>query len=285
MFESLSSASPASLQAKVAVLSNSESALRAANLAKRLQLPLIHELSDAGSAQMPANCVALLQFCEGRLQLQPVDTKQSGPVFVDFAGGANAYRLQGGAELIAKAVRGRSKQPLRVLDATAGLGRDSLVLASRGFQVDMLERSPIVTALLADGIERGINSADPRLEQIVRLMTLRNADALDYLRSLKDDETPDVIYLDPMFPPTEKTALVKKEMRLFQQLFHGLDEHLDESYGELLTLAKKSTRLRVVVKRPRKAEFLAGQTPNYALEGKSVRFDVYTASAQITCES
>lgn len=281
MFETLNGFS----QAKVAVLSNSESALRAAKLAEQLQLPLIHELSNDTGAQMPANCVALLQFCEGRLQLQPVDTKQSGPVFVDFAGGANAYRLQGGAELIAKAVRGRSKEHLRVLDATAGLGRDSLVLASRGFQVDMLERSPIVAALLADGLERGINSADARLEPIVRLMTLRNVDALDYLRDLKDSETPDVIYLDPMFPPTEKSALVKKEMRLFQQLFHGVDEHHDDSCGELLTLAKSCARLRVVVKRPRKAEALAAQAPNYALEGKSVRFDVYAVSTQIVRES
>jgi 16S rRNA (guanine1516-N2)-methyltransferase len=256
---------------KVAVLSESESMQRAASLAAQLRLPLIQTLS----AQLPADCVALLQFCAGRLQLQPVDAKQSGPVFVDFTGGANAYRLQGGAELIVKAVRGRSKENLRVLDATAGLGRDSLVLASRGFQVDMLERSPIVAALLADGLERGANSVDARLEQIVSLMTLHNTDALIYLRKLKENDRPDVIYLDPMFPPTEKSALVKKEMRLFQQLFHGLDER----YDELLILAKNCARLRVVVKRPRKAEALAGQTPNYALEGKSVRFDVYTATA------
>jgi len=283
MSESLTGSSPGSLQdylhVMVAVLSNSESALRAANLAKQLQLPLIHEISEEPIAQLPVDCVALLQFCAGRLQLQPVDTKQSGPVFVDFAGGANAYRLQGGAELIAKAVRGRSKEPLRVLDATAGLGRDSLVLASRGFQVDMLERSPLVAALLSDGLERGLASADTRLCQIVRLMSLRNTDALDYLRNLEYNQKPDVIYLDPMFPPTEKSALVKKEMRLFQQLFHGLDEHLDGNYSELLTLAKNCARLRVVVKRPRKAEALAGQAPNYALEGKSVRFDVYTSSS------
>ena len=284
MSETLQGSPQVSSQAKVAVLSNSESALRASELAQQLQLPLIHEFAGDGSTPLPAGCVALLQFCAGRLQLQPVDNKQSGPVFVDFINGAAAYRLQGGAELIAKAVRGRSKEPLRVLDATAGLGRDSLVLASRGFQVDMLERSSIVAALLADGLERGLASADARLEEIVRLMTLRCVDALDYLRNLKHGEIPDVIYLDPMFPPTEKSALVKKEMRLFQQLFHDLDGHHDKNYSDLLTLAKSCARLRVVVKRPRKAEPLAGQAPNYALEGKSVRFDVYASSAQIARE-
>ena len=281
MSESLNASSEFFSNAKAAVLSNPESAGRAAELAQRLQLPLIQEFSDDALAQLPVDCVALLQFCAGRLQLQPIDSKQSGPILVDFTGGANAYRLQGGAELIAKAVRGRSKEQLRVLDATAGLGRDSLVLASRGFHVDMLERSPIVAALLADGLERGVASADARLEQIVRLMTLRHVDAVAYLRDLNPSEMPDVIYLDPMFPPTEKSALVKKEMRLFQQLFDGLTEHLDENYAGLLALAKSCARLRVVVKRPRKAEALAGQAPNYALEGKSVRFDVYARPQSI----
>lgn len=244
---------------------------RAVALAARLALPL-HDV-----APIDSDYVAALQFYADRLQLQPADARQSGPIFVDFCGGANAYRMQGGAELIVKAVRGRSKEMLRVLDATAGLGRDSFVLASRGLQVQMLERSPIVAALLDDGLERARHSGDARLEAIVSQMTLQATEAGAYLEGLQPAHYPDVIYLDPMFPASDKSALVKKEMRLFQQLFHGAEDDCDT----LLSLSRQRARLRVVVKRPRKSEPLANAKPDYALEGKSVRFDVYlSASAQ-----
>ena len=41
----------------------------------------------------------------------------------------------------------------QVLDATAGFGHDSLILASTGAQVTMLERNPLMALLLMyDGI-------------------------------------------------------------------------------------------------------------------------------------
>jgi 16S rRNA (guanine1516-N2)-methyltransferase len=254
----------------VAVIPHPDNSARAAALAAQLHLPLLQ--SDAPP---PAAVIALLRYRQHVLELAPVDCRQSGPISVDFCAGANAHRLQGGAELIAKAVRGRSKDQLHVLDATAGLGRDSFVLASRGFVVSMLERSPIVAALLADGLERARNCGDARLEEIVSRMTLLSIDAQTYLQSLNEAACPDVIYLDPMFPPSDKSALVKKDMRLFQQLFHSGDESDEAGEARLLALARQRARLRVVVKRPRKAEPLAQVAPDYALAGKAVRFDVY----------
>jgi 16S rRNA (guanine1516-N2)-methyltransferase len=238
---------------------------RATALADQLGLPLVDRDGD-----LPADCVALLEFAGDVLQLRPCDRQQSGPVAVDFAGGANRHRLQGGAELIARAVRGRAREPLRVLDATAGLGRDAFVLAARGFEVALLERSPVVAALLADGLARA-RSAEPAVAEIAARMSLRNADAVAWLPVA--EERFDVICLDPMFPGSGGTALAKKEMRLFQQL--QLDAG-DEA--ELLRAARAAARLRVVVKRPLKAPPLAQQRPDYALEGRAVRFDVYTAS-------
>jgi 16S rRNA (guanine1516-N2)-methyltransferase len=266
---------------RVAVIAYPDSSERAAILAAQLHLPLVSadSLLSFSTAALPHSVHALLCFRDGVLELAPVDGRQSGPICVDFCTGANAHRLQGGAELIAKAVRGRSKEQLSVLDATAGLGRDSFVLASRGFVVSMLERSPIVAALLADGLERARHCGDPRLEEVVSHMTLMPIDARTYLQVLNEPECPDVIYLDPMFPPSEKSALVKKEMRLFQQLFHSGEAVDAAGESRLLTLARQHARLRVVVKRPRKAEPLALVAPDYALEGKSVRFDVYVTRA------
>jgi 16S rRNA (guanine1516-N2)-methyltransferase len=82
--------------------------------------------------------------------------------------------------------------------------------------------------------------------------------------------TPDVVYLDPMFPHRKKSAAVKKEMRLFQQLL-GSDDDADLLLEPALTLAKK----RVVVKRPSGAPFLANKKPHIEMLGKANRFDVY----------
>lgn len=247
---------------------------RSSALAQQLAIPLV-----STSSSLPSDCVAYLQFVDARLQLFPSDAQQSGPVSVDLIAGATAHRLRGAGELIVKAVKGRSKETLHVIDATAGLGRDSAVLAGVGFTVTLLERDSIVAALLADGLAHAAQSDDARLNAIVSSMRLHCVDAVRYLDVLPEADYPDVIYLDPMFPPSEKSALVKKEMRLFQQLFHRADGNgVTENYADLLAAARKHARLRVVVKRPRKADVLAGQLPNYAVEGKAVRFDVYLSS-------
>jgi 16S rRNA (guanine1516-N2)-methyltransferase len=236
-------------------------------LAQQLALPLV-----ADDAELPAGCSAWLGFADDRLRLFPADARQSGPIGVDFDDGAAWRRAQGGAELIVKAVRGRSKMPLQVLDATAGLGRDSFVLASRGFQVTAVERNPIVAALLADGLAR---AAATSAAAITASIELRQGDTLDYLAALPPAAQPDIVYLDPMFPAAQKSALVKKEMRLFQQLLHGpVDAALD---AQLLQMARSAARVRVVVKRPARAQPLADAAPDYALPGKAIRFDVYVA--------
>ena len=83
-------------------------------------------------------------------------------------------------------------------------------------------------------------------------------------------ERPDVVYLDPMYPHKKKSALVKKEMRIFQQLLGG-----DEDADKLLAPALKLALNRVVVKRPDSAPWLDNVKPNMAIESKKHRFDVY----------
>jgi 16S rRNA (guanine1516-N2)-methyltransferase len=140
--------------------------------------------------------------------------------------------------------------------------------------VVMLERSPIVYCLLENGLARAKYIAqenDPELLAVINRMQLILQSSHDYLSSLTENNYPDVIYLDPMFPEREKSAEVKKEMATFHSLV-GKDEDADL----LLPLALAHVNYRVVVKRPRKAPFLNNQTPSYQLEGKSSRFDIYT---------
>lgn len=211
-----------------------------------------------------------LQLGEAGLQLVELGPQAPGPVRVDFVEGAVAHRRQfggGAGQMIAKAVGIAQGIRPRVLDATAGLGRDAFVLASLGCQVDLIERQPLIGALLGDGLQRA--AADAEVASIVARMRLLQGNAIELMAGWQG-EAPQVIYLDPMFPHRDKSALVKKEMRLFRP-FVGDD--LDAP--ALLEAALKLASHRVVVKRPRKAPVIEGAKPGYALEGKSSRYDIY----------
>ena len=194
-----------------------------------------------------------------------------GAIRADFHGPSVTYRRKRGGgrgQMLAKAVGLKHGQCPTVLDCTAGLGRDAFVLASLGCVVTLLERDPVVHALLADGLQQARAQAIAELDIILARMSLEAADAHAYLKHAQ--ARPDVIYLDPMFPERHKSALVKKEMQVLQGLI-GPDADADELLSAALGLAQQ----RVVVKRPRIAPNLAHRTPSYMLEGKSNRYDIF----------
>lgn len=216
-----------------------------------------------------AEVEAVLEWHEGAIQLRPTDREVGLPIQVDFLHGKTGFRSQRFQhEMIVKAVAGRSKEALSVLDCTAGLGRDGFLLAAAGFNVTLLERNPAIACLLLDGLQRAAHDADTA--SICTRIQTRVGSAHDYLNTLREEDRPDVICVDPMFPEREKSALVKKEMRIFRAVVGD-----DEDAVELLELALRKARKRVVVKRPRKAETIGGRKPGYQLLGKSSRFDVY----------
>jgi len=226
--------------------------------------------SRLGLSSHVDEAVFALQLGESGLQLQLLGPQAPGPVRVDFIEGGAAHRRQfggGSGQMIAKAVGIQPGIRPSVLDATAGLGRDAFVLATLGCEMILFERQPLIAALLEDGLARGREDAEVRA--IVERMCLRQGNAIELMTQWQG-EPPQVIYLDPMFPHREKSALVKKEMRLFRP-FVGDD--LDA--GLLLEQALQLASHRVVVKRPRKAPAIDGPRPGYSLEGKSSRYDIY----------
>nr|WP_153811145.1 class I SAM-dependent methyltransferase [Paraglaciecola agarilytica] len=223
----------------------------------------------------------VLMQSEAHLALKQLDEPKVGEVLVDFASDALTFRrLHGGGkkEAVAKAVGLKGQTDWRVLDATAGLGRDAFVLASLGCNIDMIERSPVVAALLADGLERAQHSPELSawLPQRMRLHHGIGVELMANWCTVTQNVAPDVVYLDPMFPHRKKSAAVKKEMRLFQQLL-GPDEDADALLAPAIALAKK----RVVVKRPAGAPFLAQQKPHIEMQGKANRFDVYLINPKV----
>lgn len=215
-----------------------------------------------------------LNFVNDCLMLFKRDEPKLSGIYVDFVSGALAHRRQfggGRGQAIAKAVGLKKGENPTVLDATAGLGRDAFVLASLGCNVTLLERHPVVRALLMDGLARGYQ--DPIIgDWLAERLTLSPASSIGRFKD--NHASVDVVYLDPMYPHREKSALVKKEMRVFQSLV-GADLDADDLLTPALSIANK----KVVVKRPDYATPLAMITPTNKIETKKNRFDVYVKAA------
>lgn len=168
-------------------------------------------------------------------------------------------------EMIVKAakIKNHDYKPL-VVDATAGMGEDSFLLAAAGFNVKMYERDVVVAALLKDTIRRAME--DEILSKIVCNMELIEEDSIVAMTKL--DYTPDIVVLDPMFPERQKSGLVKKKF----QLIHLLEKPcFDEE--ELLQAAVGTGAGKIIVKRPIKGPYLGNVKPSYSIEGKVIRYD------------
>ncbi len=233
---------------------------RAADLSASLSLPLIQEKDEAYDL--------LLVVTDKRLELRLNKPHAPGSVYVDFLGGSLGYSrgINPFGQFI-KAVCLQKTLPT-VVDATAGLGHDAFLLANKGCKVTAIERSPVLAELLKDGIQRA--SADSELSEILQeRFHLICADARDVLKEIQPDEAPEVITIDPMFPPKKKSALVKKEMRIVRRLVGD-----DTDSSELLNIARSAATSYVVVKRMLHAPVLA-PNPSRTYRGKSTRYDVY----------
>lgn len=234
------------------------------------------------------------------------------PVFVDFCPPPDSRigkrgNKQGGSDLLIKAVNpSRSsvdgQSGAIIYDVTAGFGQDSLLLALNGAaHVTMVERDPVVSALLEDGLRRlklvasDEETSDPQSELarcLCERLTLQIGEGKDVLTRLRDNngkDKPDIIYLDPMFPPRTKSAAVKKGMQLLHDLLDTQDFAVDSTAerlfdeGELLVAALEASKGKVVVKRPLKAETLGGsgtglRSPSYSINGSVNRWDIYVKS-------
>jgi 16S rRNA (guanine1516-N2)-methyltransferase len=241
----------------------------AKSLAAMLSLPLIDTVDHRFDF--------LLTYTGRRLELRKTSHGAPGPIYVDFVSGSLGYRrIRGGGrrQLLAKAVGIRASSKASVIDVTAGLGSDAFVLAILGCRVLMLERSAIVHALLADGLDRA--RPHPVLgAALSERLALRHLDAISHLDHLPGHDRPDVIYLDPMYPRRDQSALNKKEMRILRELVGD-----DEDAPALLIAGLTCARQRVVVKRPRLALPLQGPPPTIQLRGETTRYDIYNVGVR-----
>lgn len=178
---------------------------------------------------------------------------------VDFLSKQLNYRSQSHifSELIVKAVLGKKKQALNILDCTAGFGKDAYILSLADCKITANESNILMYALLKDGLKRAH----------ITSIHLSNIDSFDVVNTNQCE----VIYLDPMYPSSNKSAKNNKYMTFLQQ-FVG---HQQDTAEQLFIKALASSAKKIVIKRPPKAEFINQHKPTSQIIGKSARFDIY----------
>ncbi len=188
---------------------------------------------------------------------------------IDFTTGAVDHRRRfggGRGQALPRAIGMKSGPAPRVIDATAGLGRDSFLLASLGAKVTLIERSGHLHGLLLAALERARNTGGD-IAEIANRMTLLHGDA----RTLLPDLNPEIVLVDPMHPPRKSTALVKQEMRQLRDIVGS-----DEDGASLMQTALDCAVKRVVLKWPLRADPMPGiRAASHQIIGKSTRYDVF----------
>lgn len=233
---------------------------------------LAQSLSVNGNSADNKHHSFLLVYTVNGLELQTFSPETTGRATIlttNFLSGNTGYRrLHGGGihQPLARAVGIKPGRRPAIVDATAGLGVDSFILAALGCRVTMIERSPVIGALLADGLERA--ASHPATETIMERIHLLLGNARELITALR--EQPDTVYLDPMYPHRHGSALNKKTMRIIRELVGD-----DHDAGDLLEAALNIAGNRVVVKRPKGAPELSDRRPTHIVTMKNSRFDVY----------
>lgn len=167
-------------------------------------------------------------------------------------------------EFLVKASRVKGSDHPVLIDATAGMGEDSMILAAAGFEVYLFEYDHVIAALLRDALRRAADI--PELKEAVSRMHFTEGNSIELMKKLEIE--PDVVLLDPMFPARQKSALVKRKFQLLQQLEKPCTDE-----KELMEAALDMKPGKVVIKRPLKGPYLAGVKPGYSISGKAIRYD------------
>jgi 16S rRNA (guanine1516-N2)-methyltransferase len=162
-------------------------------------------------------------------------------------------------ELLARSIGVKGPYRPKVLDLTAGLLGDSLLMLAFGCEVWAIERHPVVSFLISSALKNSKHEALERFHFVAE-------NAKDFLLS---DKTFDTLYFDPMFEDPSHKSSPRKEMRLFRNLVGEDKDALD-----VFNLARNKNAKRLVVKRPRLSQTLSPEKP-LVYEGKSTRYDVY----------
>ena len=187
------------------------------------------------------------------------------PLKINIQKGALGWRLaRAQHETHLKKAIGKTDRPLRILDATAGLLGDSMIMLALGHSVTAYEQSKILYMLLNNELNQ-LSETDSHLINFQLINS--NVCEINF-----NEKSFDVVYFDPMYPEDKSSSARRSDLKKINSILEieGLASDPESTFTYLRNIP--STKL--IVKRPLKADAFKGSI-NYQVLGKSVRFDIY----------
>ena len=252
------------------------------DISSEFNIPILQSNNDNGNDKM---LIIERDYSNDRLQLLYIDNTskdKENPFYIDFLDGDIKYRSSAthlNNELVVKACGGIKaiKNNNCIWDLTAGLGRDSFILASAGFNVMLFEKNLIIHGLLKDAIRRLESNENNIVSERLKLYDTINS--CDILNNINMDLKPDIIYLDPMYESGDvgKKSKVKKETQILHRILGKEENSIDHESNnkQLLDTARNLAKSKIVVKRPYNAKYLAQSKPHNSITAGKTRFDIY----------
>jgi len=128
------------------------------------------------------------------------------PLKIDIQKGALGWRLaRAQHETHLKKAIGKTDRPLRILDATAGLLGDSMIMLALGHSVTAYEQSKILYTMLNNELNQ-LSETDSNLLNF----QLINSNVCETNFS---EESFDVIYFDPMYPEDRASSARRSDLK------------------------------------------------------------------------
>ena len=185
---------------------------------------------------------------------------------VNFLKGKLGWRLKrANHETNLKKALGKTKKPLCIFDATAGLLSDSMIFLSLGHSVVAVEQSKIIYLLVSDAIRRAKSSIP-----FISNLKIINANSVDIYKEL--DILFDIIYLDPMYPILKKNVKKSGEISAIRSILEI--ENLIDDEDNIISNFMKFDCKKLILKRPLKSKKIYSNI-NYQVKGRTTRFDIY----------
>lgn len=164
-------------------------------------------------------------------------------------------------ELIAKTISHIKKY--KIIDTTGGIGIDSIIFASLGNKITLIEKQPLIIKIL-----KNLFKSLQEIKFITKNIKIKYGNSIKTIQHLKNNSK-NIIYLDPIFPIKKKNDITKAYASIIKNIGSNT-----KNYKKLFEISLKKAK-KLIVKRKKNSESINKKKPTYKISGSKIRFDIY----------
>ncbi len=155
-----------------------------------------------------------------------------------------------------KIINTKIKKNINIIDSTGGLGIDTIALSSKQTNITLIEKNPLIVKIIRKPIKK-----------IIKNIKIINENSIKIIKK----ENPDIIFIDPIINRRKKNTKTSKEMNFLRKFSNTKKKE----NNKLLDLSIKKSKIKVIVKRQIKSNYLNDKKPNYSIKKLNLRLDIY----------